>query len=128
LGRLLGTPQQLGQVVEGIDSAQQAGLDQTHVEVAHEGPAPGLVEERILAVEDRFFQGLFANVVVQRRSRLAKEEGELFPVFEHVAEGLAQSGVRFHPLLVQLLAHPLVEIIQYSIPGVASIFQPKRSL
>ena len=30
---------------------------------------------------------------------------------EHVAEGLAQSGVRFHPFLLQLLAHPLLEFV-----------------
>jgi hypothetical protein len=44
-GRLLVVPQQLGQVVEGISAAEEARLDQAHVEVAHVGPATGLVEE-----------------------------------------------------------------------------------
>ncbi len=43
---------QRGQVVEWIDAAELAGVDQTHEEITDPSPVPGLVKQRVFAVED----------------------------------------------------------------------------
>src|SRR5512135_3195740 len=60
----VGVPLQLGQVVERVGLVQLAGVDQAHEKIANAGPVPGLVEQRVLAVQDRLLQGPFAHVVV----------------------------------------------------------------
>jgi hypothetical protein len=37
-----GMPLQLGELVEGLDAVQLAGVNQAHEQVAHSGPVPGL--------------------------------------------------------------------------------------
>ncbi len=56
---------QFGQVVEGIDAVQFAGVDQAHEQVADAGAVLGLVEVGIFAMKDGLLEGLFADVVVQ---------------------------------------------------------------
>ncbi len=55
-------PEQLGQIIEGIDTAKPAGMDQAHVDIADVGTLCGLVEQRVLTMKDRQFQGSLANV------------------------------------------------------------------
>ena len=45
---------QLVQIVERIGAAQLASVDQAHVHVADAGAVAGLVEHRILAMQNRF--------------------------------------------------------------------------
>src|ERR1039458_7193863 len=56
-------PLQLGQVVEWVGAAQFAGVNQAHEQVADAGPILGLVEQRVLAMQNRFLQCSFANVM-----------------------------------------------------------------
>src|SRR5450755_5043779 len=51
--QLLGVPLQLGQIIERIGSVQLAGVDQTHEQIADSGAVHRLVEERVLAVQNR---------------------------------------------------------------------------
>ena len=55
---------QFGQVVERAGSAQLAGVDQAHKQVADMRAAAGLVEQGILAMQDRTLQRLLTDVVV----------------------------------------------------------------
>ena len=48
-----GMPLQLGQIIERIGSVQLAGVDQTHEQIADSGAVHRLVEERVLAVQNR---------------------------------------------------------------------------
>jgi hypothetical protein len=65
-GDLWGVSLQFRQVVEWIGSAEFAGVNEAHVDVGDVGPVFGLVEHRVLAVQDDLLQGAFADVVVQR--------------------------------------------------------------
>ncbi|MCZ7636239.1 MAG: hypothetical protein M5U12_09510 [Verrucomicrobia bacterium] len=47
--------------------------------------------------------------VIQGRARLAQEQGQRLPVAEHVAHGLAQTGVGLDKLVVELSLHPGLE-------------------
>ena len=55
---------QFRQVLKGIDAVQFARVNQAHEQVPHMSPVFGLVEVGILAVQDRFLEGLFTEVVV----------------------------------------------------------------
>ena len=52
-GHFRGMPEQFGQVIEWIDLVQFAGMDQAHEQIAHSGAVQGLVEERVLAIQNR---------------------------------------------------------------------------
>jgi hypothetical protein len=56
--------EQLGQVIEGVYAVQFTGVDQAHEQIPHVGAMLRLVEVRILAVKNRLFQRLFADVIV----------------------------------------------------------------
>jgi hypothetical protein len=60
-------PLQLGKI-EGIGSVQLAGENQAHEQVADAGSVQRFVEERVLAVQNRFLQGTLDDVVVERRA------------------------------------------------------------
>ena len=47
---------QFGEVVEGIRPAQFAGVDQAHEDVAHMGTVQSLVEQGVLAVQNRLLE------------------------------------------------------------------------
>jgi hypothetical protein len=47
-----------------------------------------VVEERVLAMHDGLLEGPLDEVVVQRRARLAEEEGERRPMLDEVGDGL----------------------------------------
>ena len=55
---------QFGEVVEGVNIVEFAGVDQAHEQVAHAGTVLGLVEVGVFAVENRLFEGAFANIVM----------------------------------------------------------------
>ena len=59
--------QERGEVFEGIGPCQVAGLNQTHVGVAHLGPLLGLEEQGVLAVEDGPLEHLFTQIVMKGR-------------------------------------------------------------
>src|SRR4029077_4811981 len=65
---------QRGQVVEGIGITELARVDEAHKQVANVSPVLGLIEERVLAVENRFLQCSFAKVIIQRGPRLAQKQ------------------------------------------------------
>jgi hypothetical protein len=54
-----------GQVVEGIGIAKLARADEAHEQVANVSPVLGLIEERVLAVENCFLQCSLAKVIIQ---------------------------------------------------------------
>ena len=54
---------EFGEVVEGIDAVQFAGVDQAHKQIAHTGAVLGLIEIRIFPMKNSLFEGLFAYVV-----------------------------------------------------------------
>ena len=66
---------QFGEVVKGIDVIQFAGVNQTHEHVADLGTVGGFVEVGVFTVEDDFFQGTLAEVVVQGHAGVTQEEG-----------------------------------------------------
>ena len=84
--RILGQPSrvflQLGEIVEGIGAVRFAGMNEAHVEVAHPGAVPGLIEQTILSMQNGLLQGPLANVVVERGARLAQEQRQRFPVLQ----------------------------------------------
>jgi hypothetical protein len=51
------------QIGERIDPTELAGMNQAHVDVAHLGPLWGLVEQRILAMQDRPFERSLTKVM-----------------------------------------------------------------
>ena len=48
---------QLGQVAEGVDLAELAGVDEAHEHVADMGSVTGLVEQGVLAMQNGFLDG-----------------------------------------------------------------------
>ena len=72
LFQLLGVALQLGEIVERVGSIQFAGMDQTHEQIAYPGAVQRLIEERVLAMQDRFLQGTL-DVVVDRCAGLLEK-------------------------------------------------------
>jgi len=85
-----------------VGSAQFAGVNQTHEQVADAIPILGLVEQRVLAVPNRSLRCAFAKIVVQRRSRLPQKQREPLPVLDQIPNRHSQSGVGFHFLFREL--------------------------
>src|SRR5207253_1924512 len=90
------------EIVERVDIAQPAGVDQAHVDVADLRPPEGLVEEGAFAMNDRALEDLFTQIVVEGRADLAQEQRELAPVLCQVVQRLAQPRVGFDLLAVDL--------------------------
>src|SRR5271166_1008269 len=111
--QLGGMPLQLGEVVEGVDAAQFASVNQAHEQVADTSPILGLVEQRVLAVQNRFLQGSFANVVVQRCPRLPQKQRKPLPVLEQIPDRQSQTGVRFHFPFRELSGEPNLQLVHH---------------
>jgi hypothetical protein len=90
---LSGVLLQFGEILEGVGLAKFAGVDQTHEQVSRAGSILGLVEIGVFAMQDRFLQGMFTNIVVERCSGVPEEEAQRLPVPEHVGDRLAQTTV-----------------------------------
>ena len=101
---------QFGEILEGVDLVQLAGVDQTHEQVSHAGPILGLVEAGVLAMQDRLLQGLFANIVVERCSGVPEEEGQRIAMLEHVGGCLAQTAVGFELVLLYLFGQRALDL------------------
>jgi hypothetical protein len=71
---------QCGQVVEGIGITELARVDEAHEQVPNMGTVLSFVEERVLAVENRFLECSFAKVVIQCGPRLAQKQRQLGPM------------------------------------------------
>jgi hypothetical protein len=89
-GHLARVAVQLGEVLEGVRPAQLARGDQAHKHIAYVGAVRSFVEEGIAPVTDRLFQGLFANVIVQRSPGHAQEQRQFLPVPKQVGDGFPQ--------------------------------------
>src|SRR5437870_9260119 len=63
--QLLGVPLQLGEVVEGIDAVELAGVNQAHVQVPPLRSLPGLVKQRVLAMQNGLLQGTLDQIVIE---------------------------------------------------------------
>src|ERR1017187_3821386 len=111
LQRLLGVALEYVEIIQWIGGAESAGVDQAHEPIAQPGAVLSLIAQGVFPVENGHFECAFADIVIQGRTGLAPEQGQGVPVFEPVAQGLTQSGVRFHQFLLQPLAHPLVELV-----------------
>ena len=61
---LIGVPVKLGQIFEGADMTLFASVDQTHIHVPNPSPVLCFVEERVLAMDDCFFECAFADIIV----------------------------------------------------------------
>jgi len=86
-------------------------VNQTHEQVSDAGPVLGLVEIGVLAVQDRLLEDAFADVIVQRRSRLPEKQRQRLPVPEHVADRLAQAAVGLDLVLLDLLGQPGLQVV-----------------
>jgi hypothetical protein len=62
----VGVPLQLREAVKRVGLVQLANVDQAHELVTDPSPVLGLVEQSVLAVQNRLVQGSVAQVVVQR--------------------------------------------------------------
>ena len=51
-------------VVEGIDFVELAGVEDGHEQVAKPCTDPGFVEQGVLPMEDRLFEGPLAGIVI----------------------------------------------------------------
>ena len=63
---------QFREVVEGIDTVQFAGVDEAHEQIAHLGAILGLVEQRVLSMQNRSFQGAKQTVASSGRPSHAR--------------------------------------------------------
>ena len=70
---------QFGEVVEGIGLIQFASMDQAHEQVPHLGTVLRLIEQTILSMQNAFLQSPLDEVRIQRRARLAEEQGQPSP-------------------------------------------------
>src|SRR5579863_8522074 len=71
---------QLSQIIERVCAAQFAAVNEAHEQVAHTSTVPGLIEQRILSMKNRFLQPSFGDVVVQWGSWLLKNESKPIPM------------------------------------------------
>ena len=55
-GQLCFMPLQLDQIVEWIDTVQLTGMDEAHEQIGHVRAFQRLVEQRVLAIQNRFLQ------------------------------------------------------------------------
>jgi hypothetical protein len=63
-GLLFGIFQECGQVLEGVDIVQLAGVNQAHEQVADGSAVPGLIKEAVLAVQYRCLESALYEVIV----------------------------------------------------------------
>lgn len=85
-------------------------MDEAHKEIADKSSVLGAVEKGVFAVEDRPFQDLLAQIVVERCPGDAQKLSESAPALEHVADGFAKPRVRLHLLLIKLIDRPAFEL------------------
>jgi hypothetical protein len=74
------------------------------------GSLLGLVEGRVLAMQNRLLQGPLAEIVVQRCPCFAEEQRERIPVLEQIRNGSAQGPVGLDQSLVELPLETLLDV------------------
>ena len=104
---------QLGEVDEGIGTAEFGGVDQTHEHVADPCTVLGQIKQAVLPMKNGLLQTSLADVVIEWGAGPTQEQGEPVPVVEQVGDSLAQTGVRFDLLFFQLSREPLVQLVHY---------------
>ncbi len=62
-GQLRFMPLQFDQIVERVDAVQFTGVDQAHEQIAHMRAFQRLVEQRVLAIQNRFLQATFDQIM-----------------------------------------------------------------
>ena len=88
--------------MERVDAVENASVNETHKQITDVRPMFGLEEERIFAMKDGPFEGLLAEVIVQRRSRNSQKQGQGLPMLEHVSDGFAHGGIGLYSSFSQL--------------------------
>ena len=106
-----GVLEQLGEVVEGVDTFELAGVDEGHEQVADAGAVERFEEQRGFAMQDGLLQASFANVIVQGHACDPQEQRQLVPVVGHVGDGLPEAGVGFDELVIDLCVHPRMQVV-----------------
>jgi len=56
-------PQQFGEIVEGVDTVQLAGMDQSHEQIAYSGAIQRLVEQGVSSVKYGLLQNSFDQIM-----------------------------------------------------------------
>jgi len=87
-------------------------VNEAHEQVTGSGALRRFIGQRVLPVQDGHLESPFANVIIQGSSALAQEERQWFPVPERVTDRLPQAGVGLDFLLLQLLIHPLMQMVR----------------
>ena len=64
---------ELSQIIERISGAELTGVDDAHEDVADVSAIFGLIEQRVLSMQDRFFQSTFAELMPTSRLCRAKD-------------------------------------------------------
>lgn len=103
--------QQSREVVEGIDTGDPTGGNETHEEVPHPCSSKGLEEQRVLPMKDALLEHPFADVVIKGSTGDTQKERQGSPVFEHVFNGFAHGRIGLDTLLLQLVFEPLLETL-----------------
>ena len=101
-------PLQFREVIEGICAVEFAGVNQAHIKVADFGTIQRFVKQRVLPVQNRFLQGSFTKVVVQRCAWLAQKQSQCLPVPQHVADGCLSRSLA--PLCFPSAARPAIAV------------------
>ena len=71
---------QLAEVIEWIGFTQLASVDETHEQIAHFRAVQRAIEQRILTMQHGTLERTLTDVVIQRRTCIAQECGQPFPV------------------------------------------------
>ena len=79
-----------GEVIEGIDPVELAGMDQAHEEIPDVGAMFGLEEVSCsCGARMAFLRACSQRLLSRGRSGHAEEQGQGLPVLEHVSHGLS---------------------------------------
>lgn len=87
---IVGVALQLVEIVECVDAVDLTGGNQAHEEITNLGATLGAKEESLPAMDDRSFECVVGDVVVQRRTGLAHEQRQRVPTLEHVVDRFAE--------------------------------------
>ena len=89
--------------MEGVDAVEGARVNQTHEQIADVSPVFGPIKQRIFSMKNRLFQNLFTNIIIEWRSRNPEKQGQRFPMFQHIGDGLSHGGVGLDLPLIELV-------------------------
>ena len=90
------------QIIKGVGSIERTGVNETHKQITDVSPVFGLIKQRVLAMKNRLFENLFADIVIQGCPWNSEKEGERFPMLKHIGNGLSHRGIGLDLPLVKL--------------------------